>query len=349
MNMKEHRIRSIKQACTSMLTVILLLSSCITEDIPDNTPWSNFEALWKTIDTQYCYLDYKHEEYGLDWDEVHTRYRNRLTDDMGNKALFQVLSEMLEELRDGHVNLVSASETSQYRAWYDSYPANFVDTIQRIYLGKDYTTVAGLKYQILEDNIGYIYYGSFSSGVGESNLDAVFDELSICDGLILDVRNNGGGLLTMADRWASRFTNEKVLTGYMSYKTGPGHQDFSKPEPIYVNPATDRVRWQKPVAVLTNRRSYSSTNDFVGKMKHMPQAVIIGDKTGGGSGLPFSSELPNGWSVRFSASPMYDPDMNHTEFGIEPDIKVDMRSEDMHKGIDTIIETARKYLKKEKE
>jgi C-terminal processing protease CtpA/Prc len=164
--------------------------------------------------------------------------------------------------------------------------------------------------------------------------------------LILDVRNNGGGLLTLSDRIASRFTNEKILTGYLSYKTGTGHSDFSKPAPIYVEPATDRVRWQKPIAVLTNRRSYSSTNDFVGKMKQMPQAIIIGDKTGGGSGLPFSSELPNGWSVRFSASPMYDPDMKHQEFGIDPDIKVDMTSEDMQKGIDTIIETARKQLKK---
>ena len=81
-------------------------------------------------------------------------------------------------------------------------------------------------------------------------------------------------------------------------------------------------------------------------MKQMPQAIIIGDKTGGGSGLPFSSELPNGWSVRFSASPMYDPDMKHQEFGIDPDIKVDMTSEDMQKGIDTIIETARRQLKK---
>ena len=169
---------------------------------------------------------------------------------------------------------------------------------------------------------------------------------STIDGLILDVRNNGGGLLTLSDRIASRFTNEKLLTGYLSYKTGPGHNDFSTPEPIYVEPATDRVRWQKPVAILTNRRSYSSTNDFVGKMKQMPQAIIIGDKTGGGSGLPFSSELPNGWSVRFSASPMYDPDMQHQEFGIDPDIKVDMTSEDMQKGIDTIIETARKQLKK---
>ena len=264
---------------------------------------------------------------------------------MTNKQLFQVLAEMLEELRDGHVNLVTYHETSQYREWYDQYPTNFVDTIQRIYLGKDYKSIGGIRYQVLEDNIGYIYYGSFSSAIGESNLDEVLNELSICDGLILDIRNNGGGLLTLSDRIAARFTNEKVLTGYLSYKTGPGHNDFSKPEPLYVEPATDRVRWQKPVAVLTNRRAFSSANDFAGKMKQMPQATLIGDKTGGGSGLPFSSELPNGWSVRFSASPMYDPDMKHTEFGIEPDIHVNMTSEDMQKGLDTIIETARKHLK----
>ena len=46
---------------------------------------------------------------------------------------------------------------------------------------------------------------------------------------------------------------------------------------------------------------------------------------------------------------MYDPDMKHTEFGIDPDIKVDMSSQDMQKGIDTIIETARQYLLNHKE
>ena len=45
---------------------------------------------------------------------------------------------------------------------------------------------------------------------------------------------------------------------------------------------------------------------------------------------------------------MYDPDMNHLEFGIEPDIQVDMTSEDMQKGVDTIIETAREHLKNNK-
>jgi hypothetical protein len=42
---------------------------------------------------------------------------------------------------------------------------------------------------------------------------------------------------------------------------------------------------------------------------------------------------------------MYDSDMQHLEFGIEPDIQVHMTSEDIHQGIDTIIETARKQLK----
>ncbi len=41
--------------------------------------------------------------------------------------------------------------------------------------------------------------------------------------------------------------------------------------------------------------------------------------------------------------------MNHTEFGIEPDIKVNMESQDIQKGIDTIIETARQYLLEHKE
>jgi C-terminal processing protease CtpA/Prc len=69
-------------------------------------------------------------------------------------------------------------------------------------------------------------------------------------------------------------------------------------------------------------------------------ATIIGDKTGGGAGMPFSSELPNGWGVRFSACPMYDSQHNSTEFGIEPTQKVDILITDYQKWVDTIIETA---------
>lgn len=320
------------------------LASCIREDVSGNTPEANFEALWQIIDRQYCFLDYKKEVYGLDWDEVHRRYARRITSSMPSEALFEVLSDMVNELRDGHVNLSSSLATSQYREWFDSYPRNFSDSIQSNYLGKDYTISSGLTYRILENNIGYIYVSSFSDGIGDGNLDQTLNQMAVCDGLIIDVRNNGGGNLTTAQKLAARFTNEKVLVGYMCHKTGPGHDEFSEPKPVYIEPS-DGIRWQKKAVVLTNRRSYSATNDFVNSMNQFPNVTLVGDKTGGGSGLPYTSEIPNGWSIRFSASPMFDPQMNQLEFGIDPDVKVDMSSEDMQKGKDTLIETACHILK----
>lgn len=324
----------------------LLSVSCIREDVSGNTPEANFESLWRIIDQQYCFLDYKHEVYGLDWNEVHERYARRITPSMTNENLFEVLSDMVNELRDGHVNLSSSMATSQYREWFDSYPRNFSDSIQSNYLGKDYIISSGLEYQILENNIGYIYCSSFSNGIGDGNLDQTLNRLAICDGIIIDVRNNGGGNLTTAQKLAARFTNEKTLVGYISHKTGPGHQDFSAPKEVYIEPSNG-IRWQKKAVVLTNRRSYSATNDFVNCMKQFLNVTVVGDKTGGGSGLPFSSEIPNGWSIRFSASPMFDPAMEQLEFGIDPDVKVDMTSEDMQRGKDTLIETACQILKKQ--
>lgn len=341
--MKNPIIYRILQQGFCLIFCLGLLSSCIREEEFVNNPQGNFEQLWKIIDEQYCFLDYKQ----IDWDEIHTRYQKLITPNMGSEGLFEVLSEMLYELQDGHVNLASAHNVSYYDAWYQDYPRNFrADLLEDSYLGRastDYRTAAGLKYKILEDNIGYIRYESFADPVGNGNLDEVLSYLSVCNGLIIDVRDNGGGNATNSARIASRFTNEKILTGYISHKTGIGHNDFSKPYAIYLEPANG-VRWQKKVVVLTNRRSFSATNDLVNHMRCLPNVTTIGDKTGGGSGMPFTSELPNGWSVRFSASPHFDAEMNHIEFGIEPDIKADMLQEDELRGKDTLIEMARKLL-----
>ena len=136
------------------------------------------------------------------------------------------------------------SNMARYWDWYLDYPRNFNESIIEKYLGRDYRIAGGAKYTILEDNIGYIYYGDFSSGIGNGNLDEILLYLSACNGLIIDVRNNGGGNLTNATRMAQRFTNEKVLTGYIQHKTGKGHSDFSDPTPIYVEPSNS-IRWQK--------------------------------------------------------------------------------------------------------
>ena len=318
--------------------LLFLVSGCIREEQFDNSPKGNFEALWKIMDEGYCFFEYK----DIDWDAVYRKYEPMITEDMSQDGLFEVLGNMLGVLKDGHVNLYSASDMSRYWSWHEDYPRNFdILTIENRYLGNSYRIAGGMKYTILSDNIGYVYYEDFSRAVGEGNLDEMLAYFAPCNGIIFDVRDNGGGTLTYAERIAARFTNEKVHTGYIMHKTGPGHNQFSQPKPVYVEPS-NRIRWQKPVAVLTNRSAYSTTNEFANIMRYMPNAVLIGDRTGGGAGLPFTSELPNGWGVRFSASPHLDAEKNHIEFGIEPDIKIDLTSLTLH---DDIIEEARKTLK----
>ncbi len=320
-----------------------LLLSCVDTDERSDTPTGNFEALWQIIDEHYCFFDYKQHEYGLDWNAVYNKYKVRVSDHMTSEQLFEVLTDMLAELRDGHVNLGSSMDYGRYWAWHEAYPQNFSDTLERRYLGTDYKIAAGMKYRVLDDNIGYIRYESFLEGIGEGNLDDCLTYLALCRGLIIDIRNNGGGELTTAEKLAGRFVQEKTLVSYMQHKTGKGHNDFSSLEARYLEPSSN-IRWHKPVCVLTNRSVFSAANDFAVMMHTLPNVKLVGDHTGGGSGMPMTNSLPNGWSVRYSACPMYDAKKQQTEFGIDPDVKVALTDEATAQGIDLIIEAARKVL-----
>lgn len=322
----------------------LLMTGCVDEEQFDNTPEGNMEALWKLIDEHYCFLDYKAEAIGLDWAEVHGRYRGMVHAGMTSSQLHEVLCRMLSELQDGHVNLYSAADIGGYWSWKTDYPANLDIELRESYLGNDYRMASGLCYRILDDNVGYILYTSFSSAIGEGNIAEVLHYLRLCRGLIIDVRGNGGGQLDYEQRLASHFTNERILVGYRSHKTGPGHSDFSDLSPEYLEPSKT-VRWQKPVIVLTNRGCYSATNTSVRDMLCCPNVRTLGDYTGGGGGMPFTGELPCGWLVRFSACPQFDRDRRQIEQGIPPTIPCALEAEDVARGHDTLIEKARELLR----
>ena len=316
---------------------IMLLGSCTHRfaDV-DTSPAANFEALWKIIDEKYCLFDDK----TANWDSVYSAYHQRFDTMKIVKyedyyRLFDGLEEMLNELEDGHVNLYSPFDISVCSKWYEGYPQNFDSEILSKYYLKDYRRANGLNYSRIDgDSIGYVYYGSFSDGFSLTNWLALLNYFAKCRGIVLDVRNNGGGSMENAYRLAAPFFTKDTVVGYWQHKSGPGHEEFSEYEPMIMNESMGI--WRRPVVVLCNRRSYSAANFFVSMMRYADNCLILGGKSGGGGGMPMSYELPNGWMVRFSSVKMYDRDMQSIEGGVRPHLLVNQHSEDK----DDLIEEA---------
>lgn len=325
------------------LVAALAMTSCHSVDEAPDNPEGNFDALWNIIDRQYCFLDHK----GIDWDAVYAKYRPQVKPGINVLQLYTVCAAMLDELQDGHVNLTTPFATSYYKKWWSDYPQNYNERlVDEYYLKFGGLTRGGFTYAILNDSIAYVRYPSFAAGASDTTLDWMLMLLRDCKGMVFDIRDNGGGSIAAVETIVSRFIDRRICAGYIQHKTGPGHSDFSEPYAYYFDPVDPEKHfsWHKPVVVLTNRSTFSAANNFASVMRLLPQVTQMGDRTGGGCGMPFSSEIPCGWSVRFSSSPVYDAEMQLTEFGVDPHIHVDLDPEKALQGIDTMLDAALTFL-----
>lgn len=346
--------RSIKRHLASaacLLAVIAvstsLMVSCtepMTYTGSKDDPYKNFDMLAKIVRERYCFFKQK----DVDWDAVTAKSRAQITPETNPVELFTIMSGMLDSLRDGHVNLNAPFATSYYKKWWSDYPQDFNNrTLQEYYLKFGGLQKGGMTYcAFLPDTVGYVRIPSFSSQISPTTLDYILASMSQTKWLIIDIRDNGGGFLTNVPEVVGRFITTKITGGYIRHKTGPGPEDFSEPFRIEYEPAPKgRIQYLgHPIVLLTNRSCFSAANDFTSVMKTLPNVTVVGARTGGGGGLPFSSELPNGWGIRFSASPINDINDRLTEFGIDPDIEVHCTPEDLAAGKDSILNYALKMF-----
>ena len=332
------------------LVACLLSYSCDDDLEQDNDAYTNFESLWSIIDERYCFFEFKKDSI-LDWNQVHDIYLDSLAMCKTSGDVFYVFSSMLNQLKDGHVNLTSSFDHSHYDL-QGEYDDNFISNVlfSSNYLGKDYHRAGGLYYKLLaKRNIGYIYYPSFSNAFSASNLNSVLTYFKNTDGLIIDIRGNGGGYLSYVEPFASRFAKSRTLVGFFQHKTGKAHDAFSTPKALYVEPSSNVNYQDKPVVLLTNREVFSSANYFTQVMKAFDNVTVIGDVTGGGCGVPVGNELPCGWILRYSSSVYLDRDSVCTEWGIKPDVFVSLDKQKAYlDDVDTIIEYACDFIKNKK-
>lgn len=322
-----------------LLLIIPSFFSCektmFEEDLASTDPMTNFEYLWKQCDEKYAYFDLKN----IDWDQIKIKYAAKINKDMSDEALFNVLGEMLTELKDDHTNLVSNFNISSFgvdKLGQDNYDTRIV---KDHYLSDDYYTSGPFIHDFLANKeIGYIRFGSFTGTVDNTNLDFILDRYKNTKGLILDLRENGGGAATDIFNILSRFVKRETVVYYSRIKNGPGHQDFSKAKPAKVK-RYDGIRYKNKVCVLTDRGTYSAGSFTALATKALANVILIGDTTGGGLGMPNGGQLPNGWTYRFSITQALTLDKSTAyENGVPPDIKVLFNWNDRTK--DEIIEKA---------
>jgi hypothetical protein len=344
--MKPNTRRRTRSILTGVVVAaVILLSSCeelLFEEVPDTSPQSVFTQVWDFTNREYSFFDYK----GVDWNAVRDTYEPRIREDMNDEELFSVLADMLFELKDGHVNLVSDFDRSRNWQWYLDPPPNYdYSVLERNYFvnqdGRTIHQYVGDAF-ILRDfkDVGYIHYRSFGSSVRDEDMDYVIETFKDHNGLIIDVRDNGGGSLSNVYAIGDRLTDTKVKVAEQQAKNGPGQEDFAPSSAMYLEPREGKSTFTKPVIVLTNGLCYSATNYFVTAVRELDHVTTLGARTGGGGGVPAFTVLTNGWELRVSSTRLFTLDGFNVENGIDPDVSQQSTEAQLANGTDAILDTA---------
>jgi hypothetical protein len=302
-------------------------------------PRENFEILWRDFDQHYAFFVDKN----IDWQAVHDEYAPRITTSTSAPELYRLITEMLLRLQDIHVTLVAPGIGAwSYDGWWRNSPANYNEQAAHRYLRPGITRgrEGHVYHGTTAQGIGYIRIRDFAGAGWVADIDRAVAALYDAPGLIVDVRDNGGGTDLLSDPIAGRFADRKRLVERVRYRNGPAHDQFTDWMDRYIEPAGAR-RFTKPVVVLTNRRVVSTAEAFVLSLRALPHVTVVGDTTAGGSGNPIARELPNGWSFRLSRWQTVTPEgASYEGVGLAPDVPVWITEAQAREGRDTILERA---------
>ena len=328
---------------------ILLIPFCLScqkilfkEEIASENPRTNFEYLWNECNNKYAFMKYK----GVDWQLVYNKYSPKVSDGISKDSLFNVLASMLNELRDGHVNLISPFNISIYPVHLLG-PKNIDQRlIEEYYLSKPHFITGPFIHSFIDSNrIAYIKFSAFTGTVDSDQMDYMLDKYKNTRGLILDLRSNGGGAATDIYKIMNRFVESKTKIFKTKDKSGPGAEEFSEGLDSYLEPAS-AIRYKNKVASLTDRGTYSAGSYTSLASKALDNVILVGDTTGGGLGMPNGGQLPNGWTYRFSVTQTLDLNGNNWENGVPPDVLAILNPSYVANGKDSVIEKAIEELKK---
>ena len=173
--------------------------------------------------------------------------------------------------------------------------------------------------KVLDNNIGYIKFTSFDETTAD-DFKNKYEELkkSNIKSLIIDLRNNGGGLVDQALKIADYITEKDSVLLYEVDKNGKEEVKKSENDPII----------SEPIIILTNENTASASEILAGALKDLGKATIVGTKTYGKGVIQQILTVKDGSGIKLTVEEYQTPNRNKiNKIGIEPNETVELPSD----------------------
>jgi carboxyl-terminal processing protease len=213
------------------------------------------------------------------------------------------------------------------------------ESIRTVRITRSNIDIPSVEYELKESgsgSVGYIAINQFADHTN-TEVERALTELEEADldGIILDVRFNGGGYLDRAVDLASMFLRHgKVVS--VARKEG-------EPEAHYVHGRP--IDTDTPLVVLMNEGSASASEILAGALQDHKRATIIGKKSFGKGTVQEIFELPGGASLRVTVAKWLTPSGRDLgKEGVEPDIEVERTPQDMEAELDPQLDRAIEWI-----
>lgn len=334
-------------------------------------PEKDFEKFWTTFKCHYAFFKLK----GVNWDSTYQKNRPLVTKKTKQKELIDILGQMVEPLKDGHITISKGEEIlykskkpSQFKQEFKGLEKQFWQTVDTTLMANGFQQPIGVGPVFKDDNL---YYFSQSAEIGYlritrcfANPESIFDDrkemgdiklmlqlfdsllnqVSSTNALIIDIRANGGG--HGGFELASRFIRTKTLTHYKAVKQKGNYNNFTEPEPQYNSPNMG-MQYLKPIILLTNDKTASSAEDFTISLYKQAHTTTIGTNTSGMLSDMFVAELSNNISFTLSNQVYYSTDKEILEDkGVPVAIYMANTKQDIDNKQDPVVSKAIETIKK---
>ncbi len=196
--------------------------------------------------------------------------------------------------------------------------------------------IKSVKTKIIDKTIGYVQISSFISGDVTKEFIEALSKIQNCEGLIMDLRGNTGGLMPNAVFIADMFMTEGHIVSIVDRNKQRSDIDAQR-KPYSIN---------KPVVILVDQASASASEILGAALKENRKAILVGEQTFGKAMIQRIIPLPNETGLNLTIAKYLTPKGNDlNKNGITPDYVVSYTEQDFLKNRDPQLDKAKDVLK----